>query len=185
MYELTITNGEIRINNDTRETKSIARIIDERGKLGGHDRIYIEMSGASDFMIEPGLITLYNGSTTIPDFDTVLNDIRQAHDLSKFATLISSVALEASHVLATTKGKLFSLIIYNDKASAQYYQLHDAAALPSNGTVPILTVQVATKATLAINTPIPFVNGLVVANSSTGATLTIGSADSWFTAQVA
>ena len=74
MYDVTIANGEIRINNEIRKIKGFARIIDERGKLG-QDRIYIEMSGASDFMIVPGLITLYNGSTVIPDFDTVLSDI--------------------------------------------------------------------------------------------------------------
>jgi hypothetical protein len=99
---------------------------------------------------------------------------------------ISSVALEASKVIKSAPGKLMFLCAYNDKASAQYIQLHNATALPSNGAVPVLIFQLATKAVQVIPFPdttgFDFSTGIVVANSSTGATLTVGSADCFFSA---
>lgn len=44
----------------------------------------------------------------------------------------SSIAYEASRVIKTGPGKLFSLDGYNSKGSAQFIQLHDAASLPAD-----------------------------------------------------
>ncbi|MDE2105143.1 MAG: hypothetical protein KGL39_48395 [Patescibacteria group bacterium] len=53
---------------------------------------------------------------------------------------ISSTALEASHVLSTTPCKLTSLKGYNSKSSAQFIQLHDAAAVPGDAAAEVFTV---------------------------------------------
>lgn len=105
---------------------------------------------------------------------------------SDSTTLISSAALEASKVIKSSAGKLMFLCVYNNKGSSQFIQLHNATALPSNGAVPVLIFQLATVSVQIIPIPadsgIDFSTGIVVANSSTAATLTIGSADCFFTA---
>lgn len=98
----------------------------------------------------------------------------------------STTAAAASLVVKSGKGRLIALYAYNAKGSAQFIQVHDSAALPDEAAVPILTQTVATVANMTpIQIPeggIPFVNGLVVCNSSTAATKTIGSADCFITA---
>jgi hypothetical protein len=103
-------------------------------------------------------------------------------------TTVATTALAASLVIKATPGKLLMLTIYNNKGSSQFIQLHNATALPSNGAVPVLSINIATVTTILL--PIPqltgmdFSTGIVVANSSTAASLTVGSADCWFTAVV-
>jgi hypothetical protein len=53
---------------------------------------------------------------------------------------ISSLALEASHVLRGAPGRLFFLSGYNAKAAAQFIQLHDRAAVPSDLVVGVAEV---------------------------------------------
>lgn len=101
--------------------------------------------------------------------------------------MIHSTAYEASHVLATGPATLLSLLGYNSKASAQFIQIHDAASLPANGEVPAITFLVAATSNFnlaAVLRGMKFANGIVVCNSSTGPTKTIGSNDCFFTASV-
>ena len=95
----------------------------------------------------------------------------------------ASSALAASLVVFANPGRVLAINAYNDKASAQYIQLHDAAALPADTAVPVYTFTLATKATATItwgDYGIHNSTGIVVCNSSTAATKTIGSADCWF-----
>jgi hypothetical protein len=112
--------------------------------------------------------------------------LEPSNDESYKLSNAASGALAASLVIKATPGNLYNLNVYNDKAAAQYIQLHDAAALPADTAVPVFTFSVPTKGT--VNIPLSifgkwFANGIVVCNSSTGATKTIGSADCWFDAQ--
>ena len=98
----------------------------------------------------------------------------------------SSVALAASRVIKNARGRLINLTVCNTKASAQYIQLHDATALPADTAVPACVMTVAASSSLDIDWTISgrdFINGIVVCNSSTAATKTIGSADCFFDAQ--
>lgn len=98
----------------------------------------------------------------------------------------SSAAYEASHIIKAATGKLFILSVYSSKAATQWIQLHDAAALPADGAVPVLTLSIATVADLMLDWSIfgrNFANGIVVCNSTTGPTKTIGAADCFFDAQ--
>ena len=98
----------------------------------------------------------------------------------------TSAALEASHVVSAAACRVVQINAYNDKASAQYIQLHDAATLPADTAVPVYTISVPTKTAVLITWGMygrHNSTGAVVCNSSTAATKTIGSADCWFDVQ--
>lgn len=98
----------------------------------------------------------------------------------------TSDALEASHVIKTVGGKLFGVSVYNNNAAARFVQLHDARALPANGAVPAVVATVATIANLGLywgSVGRAFEQGIVIALSTTAATLTIAGADGFFDAQ--
>lgn len=98
----------------------------------------------------------------------------------------TTVAYAASLVVKAGAGVLYGLTGYNSKGSAQWIQLHDAAALPADTAVPVVTFTVATVANFSLDFGVygrAFTSGIVICNSSTGPTKTIGSADCWFDLQ--
>ena len=99
----------------------------------------------------------------------------------------TSTAYEASRVIKKGPGFLYGLSGYSSRGSAQWIQIFDAATLPADQTlVPVITFTVATVANFSLDFGLRgrfFESGIVVCNSSTGPTKTIGSADCWFDAQ--
>lgn len=99
----------------------------------------------------------------------------------------SSSGLAASLVISSNPAVLYGLTIYNGKATAQYIQLHDAASLPADASTPIYPpILIGSGETKGLSFPEGriFDTGIVVCNSSTSSTKTIGSADCMFDAQV-
>lgn len=100
----------------------------------------------------------------------------------------STVAYAASLVVSATPTLVFGLTGHNSKTSAQFIQLHDAASLPADTAVPKVIVSVPASSSFGIDFGPEgryFGTGVVVCNSSTGPTKTIGSADCWFDVQIA
>jgi len=100
---------------------------------------------------------------------------------------VSSQALEQFHVLKAGPGTLYGVSVYNNKAAAQFIQLFDAASAPASGAIPVCTFTVPTVSNLGLywgSVGRWFNIGIVIANSSTAATQTAGSADCFFDAQV-
>ena len=96
-----------------------------------------------------------------------------------------SVALEASRLSKVGEGLLFGFTVMNTKASAQFILVFDASALPADGVAPACVFSVAASTVLPVQY-IPsrtFRQGLVICNSSTAATKTIGAADCYFDVQ--
>lgn len=99
---------------------------------------------------------------------------------------VSSTAYEASHVIKTGPGTLILLSGYNSGGD-QFIQIHNAASLPANGAAPTLVFTVPSGDNFSLAIPkdgMRFSTGIVVCNSSTANTKTIGSADVFFTAVV-
>lgn len=97
----------------------------------------------------------------------------------------SSTAYAASLVVKASAGTLLSIIGYNSKVTSQFIQVHNTTSVPADAVAPILTILVPATTNFSFDVPlsgIPCTTGIVVCNSSTGATKTIGSADCYFTA---
>ena len=97
-----------------------------------------------------------------------------------------SVAYEASPIVKATPGTIFSVTGYNSKTSAQFIQLHNSATVPANGAVPaiVFTVPASSNFFYDFGEIGRFCSaGIVLCNSSTGPTKTLGSADCWFNVQ--
>jgi len=100
-------------------------------------------------------------------------------------SIASSTALAASLVVKASAGSLFTAAIYNGNVGTQYIQVHNAASLPANATVPLFTFAMATGTTQILDfnlLGLTCSTGIVLCNSSTAATKTIGANDTWFTA---
>ena|SRR5438132_9941858 len=96
-----------------------------------------------------------------------------------------SIAYAASLVVKTGPGKLYGIAGYNSGA-AQFILILDAAAVPANGVVPCLPITVPATSNFSVfygDIGRSFDTGIVVCNSSTAPTLTIGAADCFFDAQ--
>jgi hypothetical protein len=96
-----------------------------------------------------------------------------------------SNAYAASISVLSGPGLLYGFAVYNSNAATQFIQLHDSATLPPDGKEPVMFWPVATASTLSIGY-LPgrsFQRGVVLCNSSTGPTKTIGAADCFFDAQ--
>lgn len=92
-------------------------------------------------------------------------------------------ALAASAVVKASPGTVYGVTFTNTNGSTRYLQFYNKIAVPDDAAVPFLSIPVATAASVTIDFGvygIPFSTGICVANSSTAATKTIGSADSFF-----
>ena len=90
----------------------------------------------------------------------------------------------ANNILVTT-GPAFLCGFTVSSVAAQFVLVFDAATLPAENTVPLLSFEVAATSALAMDWVQPryFRNGIVLCNSSTQHVKTIGSADCLFDVQ--
>jgi hypothetical protein len=112
-------------------------------------------------------------------FDDLYGDTRPTSN--------SSPALSSSIIALAGAGRLIGFSVYSNRGSSQFIQVFDAQTTPSNGAVPVTVFTVAATSNLGVywGPPGRWMNqGVVLCNSSTAATLTLGSADTFFDVQV-
>jgi hypothetical protein len=93
---------------------------------------------------------------------------------------------EASIVVKSGPGKLYGFTVYNSKGSDQFVLLFDTSGVPAEGAIPCAIYKAVTLTTREVSFGTwgrAFNAGIVLCNSSTGPTKTIGSADCFFDAQ--
>jgi len=81
---------------------------------------------------------------------------------------------------------VYGFTVYNSKASAQYLTVFDASTIPADTAVPLFSWALAAHTGVGFGyqpNGRQFQTGLVLCNSSTDATKTIGSADCFFDVQ--
>ena len=97
-----------------------------------------------------------------------------------------SRALVASVVIYPRPCRLFGFQGFSNKGAAQFVQLFDLASVPADGAVPDEIVNVSASSNYSFSFGAVgrwMYRGVVLCNSSTAATKTLGSADTWFSAQ--
>lgn len=117
---------------------------------------------------------------------TIASDQSAVTTVIAAATNASTTAYATSLVIKASAGTLYGLSGYNSKASVQFIQLHDATSLPADTAVPKIVFTAQPSSPFAIDfgqRGRAFGTGIVICNSSTGPTKTVGSADIWVDAQ--
>lgn len=138
--------------------------------------------GAGHVQVEGGAVAI---DQSVPGYSNN-HTLSPNPSLGTSALNATTAAYAASIQVKAGAGKFFGGTGYNSKGSAQWIQLHDSATLPANGAIPKLIFTVATVANFSLDIGIygrAFQNGIYVVNSTTGPTLTLGSADCWFDIQ--
>lgn len=106
---------------------------------------------------------------------------------STYAPTNATVTAYSSNlVIKGSAGVLFAITGYNSSASDQFIQLFNATSVPSDGAVPVIIFKVRTTRNFSLTFGKFgrfFSTGIVICNSSTGPTKTIGASDCWFDAQ--
>lgn len=132
---------------------------------------------------------LYEELAEAPWFRQILKEMM----ISGLPLNASSNKVAAAFQVKPAPGLMFGFSVLTSKATAQFIQVHDSMAAPASGAVPVAVFQIngaaiATGDHLAVSYIFPgrfFKYGIWLANSSTAATLTAGSADCFFDAQFA
>lgn len=98
---------------------------------------------------------------------------------------IHSQAFANALVVKRGAGKLYGFTVYNSGA-AQFILVLDAREVPADGFIPCAVIAVGATADRGVwygDTGRTFQTGIVIVNSSTAPTKTIGAADCFFDAQ--
>jgi len=94
-----------------------------------------------------------------------------------------STAIEASRIVKDSPGTIYGFSGYSGLAAAQWIQLHDSATLPADTAVPKYSFKVGPSSNFSFDLDPEgdhFENGIVICNSTSHATKTIGAADTMF-----
>jgi hypothetical protein len=124
------------------------------------------------------------GSGTDGDWSTLNVDafgrlrVSDRNEVSKAKT----TALATNLVVKASAGKLLGF--YGYSTVTQFIQVHNATSLPADAAVPdgVFPITASAPFSIWLEHPEPYTTGIVICNSTTGPTKTIGAANTWITA---
>ena len=109
-------------------------------------------------------------------------------DINDIGRPISNTTWDNDLVVRKGGGLMLGLLGSSKKTSAQWVMVFDSSSAVSDGTSPAIhPIFISAENNFFMEIPvrgINFENGIYVANSTTNTTLTLGSADCWFTAVI-
>lgn len=100
-------------------------------------------------------------------------------------TNVTTTAYSNSLVLVDKEAVFYGCVGYNSGAD-QFIQIHDASELPINGVIPKIVFKAVAGENFSLDygkNGRNFINGIIITNSTTAETLTLGAADCWIDAQ--
>lgn len=150
-----------------------------------------EINGAQHQLIKiefgaEGQATQVSEGNPLPITGTIATKEKPDATATFSPTNSTSIAYENSRVAKASAGTLYSITGYNSKAISQFIQIHNALLVPLDGAIPEVIFVVPGLSNFSYSSDKFgrfFSNGIVVCNSSTGPTKTIGLADVWFDIQ--
>ncbi len=94
-------------------------------------------------------------------------------------------AAAASAIVKAKAGAVYGWNVTNGNAAARWLQFFDSATVPADTAVPLFSIPliIGGSSNISLVRPRVFQKGIVVCNSSTATTKTIGAADSLFDIQ--